>query len=373
MKLIIAIITAILIYALQKKIFRKLWNHNLNVKIGFGDEFVEAGQNTYLTEVINNAKFLPLPVLHVKFSVSRSFRFKDYENASVTDCYHRNDAFSVMGNQKITRRLDFEAQRRGFYSIEGLNIIAKDFFMTGTFAENVENRAELYVFPRKLDDVRLQIMFNNILGELEARNSMLEDPYAFRGIRDYNNSDSMSKINWKATAKATRLMVNLYNHTSEQKVKLLLNMDTNYMIKSEYLQETGIELASTLAAKFLSSRIPVMVESNGVDFITGDCQSVDAGSSLNHMASIDKYLARINGNGGIEHFFNIIDREIALCNTNITYIVISTYYRDDLLLKLDYMRSCGIDIHMIIPYYDRLGLECKRCYMTGWEVKLVET
>lgn len=373
MQLIIAIIIAVFIYALQKRIFRKLWNRNLNVEISFGDEFIETGRSTYLTEVINNAKFLPLPALHVKFSVSRSFRFKDYENASVTDCYHRNDAFSVMGNQKITRKLEFEAQNRGFYSITGLNVIAKDFFMTGTFAENVENRAQLYVFPRKLHDVRLQIMFNNMLGELEARNAMLEDPYTFRGIRDYSSSDNMSKINWKATAKSAKLMVNLYNHTSEQKVKLLFNMDTNYMIRSEYLQETGIELVSTLAAYFIKCRIPVMVESNGVDLLTGDCQRVESGLSANHMVSIDKYLARIKENGGIERFFDIIDREIALCKTNITYIVISTYYRDDLLLKLDYMRSCGMDVHMIVPYYDRLGLECKRDYMMGWEVKLVET
>lgn len=373
MQLIIAIIIAIIIYVIQKSLYRRLWDRNLNVEILFDDDYIENGQKSVVNEIINNAKFLPLPVFHVKFSAPKSFKFNEFENAVITDRYYRNDAFSVMGNQKVTRKLEFVAEKRGLYGIDDVRVISRDFFMTGSFAKSIENNAKLYVFPRKIYDMKLEIMFNTMLGEIETRNAMLEDPYTFRGIRDYDSSDNMGKINWKATARTGSLKVNLYNHTSEQKVKLILNMDTNYMVRSEYIQEIGIELVSSAAQYFLGHRISVMSESNGLDVITGECGRVESGSSLNHMITIDRYLSRIKDNGGMERFFDIINREISEINTGVSYIIVSSYCREDLLIKLDYMKSQGIDINMIVPYYDRYGLECTRDYMHGWEVKLIET
>lgn len=373
MNLIVAIVIAILVYIVQQRIYVKLWNRNLDVTIAFEDDYVEAGESSAVVETIRNGKFLPLPVFHVKFSTDRSFRFEDQENVAVTDGYYRNDVFSVMGHQKITRRLTFQTTKRGLYGISGLNMTARDFFMTGNFANSIKSDAWLYVLPGKRKAPVLETCSSFILGELSAKRNMTEDPYMLTGIRDYAYGDTMSRINWKATAKTGDLKVNMYGYTAEQRVKILLNLETNSMIKPEYLQEMSIELASSVADMLLRLKISTAICSNGEDILSGNCEKLEAGASMEHRLSVDKYLARIHKNKGIEVFLRILEQEITHPEKNVTYIVVSPYYKENLLLKLDYMKKQGAGIFMLVPYYDIQDKTGWRSYMHGLEVKLNET
>lgn len=372
MQLVVAIIVVIIIYILQQKLYLRLWDKGLDIDISFHDDYVNVGEKSYLTEVINNDKFLPMPVFHVKFSTSRSFEFDDYENTSVTDAYHRNDVFSVMGNQKITRKLCFKAMKRGYYSIDSINIIAKDFFMTRTFAATVDNMTSIYVFPKKQKGIDLEAACNTIIGDLEIRRNLIEDPYIFTGIREYDRGDSLNRVNWKATARTNDLMVNVYGYSSEQQIKILLNMETNSIIKTEYLQEIAIELASSMAQYFIAKNVPVGIESNANDIVTGKVNSVKCGSSANHMITIDKYLSRLTGNNGIEDFLAIVSSSINNDYSSVSYVVISSYYRDDLLVKLDYLIKSGKSVCMLVPYLNINKPAFSRPYMYGWEVRLDE-
>ena len=373
MKLVVAIFIAIFIYVFQKTLYGKLWDRNLIVSVEFHDTYLNKGESSYITEVINNAKFLPLSILHVKFAAPISFSFEDKDNAALSDSYYRNDVFSVMSNMKITRRLYFTAGKRGYYTIDGANVISKDFFLTKNFAKNIEHKSDIYVFPEKYDNKIIDSVFSMVIGDIENQRSLIEDPFTFRGIREYDSSYNMRRINWKATAKADKLMVNLYNHTSLQNIRVLLNLDTNNMIKAEYIDEVSISLASTVCKYFLTKNLNVAITSNGTDVVTKNTGEVESGSSLKHMLSIDKYLSRLNGQSGIEGFMEIVDSEIALQRDNTTYIFISPYYKEDLLEKLDYMEKKGLGVYMLVPYYNVHGFDKLRSYMHGWEVNIYET
>ena len=84
--------------------YRRRWDSGLLAKLSFDKNHLECGEEAALMVEIENRKLLPLPVFHLKYSVDRSFRFVDNDNSAVTDLYYKNDAFSVIGNQKITRR-----------------------------------------------------------------------------------------------------------------------------------------------------------------------------------------------------------------------------------------------------------------------------
>lgn len=373
MQLIIAVFVAVLIYGIQYRLYRQFWNEKLHISVKFQNSYMDNGDKNHLVEVVSNEKWLPLPVLHVKYSTSKTFLFDDYENTSVTDLYHRNDVFSVLGNQKVTRILSFTATKRGFYTMNHQNIIAKDFFMTKTFANSIKDYSDLYVFPRKYEGTAIELMCNWLMGEIETKKSLFEDPFSFRGIREYSFDDSMNRINWKATAKTGRLMVNQYSRTSEYKTKIMLNLDTNNMIRTEKLQEVCIELASSLAKYFLEQNISVMLESNGYDIVNKDLVAVEGGTSLKHLVTVDKCLSRIDKSGDVEEFLEMVDKDIANIEDGITYVFISAYYKNDILLKLDYMIKKGASLKLIVPYYDKIGFCPIRPYMCGWEVKLDES
>ena len=372
MPLIIAIIVAIFIFIWQKNLYNRMWDEGLSVNIRFKDSYINAGEGSSLIEVINNGKLLPLPVFHVKFSVDKSFIFDNQDNVSVTDCYHRNDAFSIMGNQKITRKLDFRSTKRGVFAISGVTVTAKDFFMTKTFAKVIECDSRLFVFPNKIDTPDFETYFNTVMGDIEARRGLLEDPYTFRGIRDYDVSDNMSKINWKASAKSGQLMVNQYGYSWEPRIKILLNLDTNQMIRSDYMTELSIELASSIAMEFLNNRISVGLVSNALDTKKEPLGELSSGTTMEHMLTIDRYLASIVDNSQIDGFLDIVDGLIDSYDRESTYIIISPYHRDDLLDKLDYLKELGLDFHMLVPYFDIQGLKSHRDYMYEWEVEFDE-
>ncbi|MBQ9232805.1 MAG: DUF58 domain-containing protein [Lachnospiraceae bacterium] len=373
MKLIIAVFIAIFIYVFQKNLYGSFWDKGLDVAVDFHDTYLNKGEKSYITEVINNAKFLPLSILHVKFAAPLSFTFEDNDNAVLSDSYYRNDVFSVMSNMKITRRLYFTANKRGYYVIDGANVISKDFFLTKNFAKNIAHKSDIYVFPEKYDNKAFDSIFSMIIGDIENQMSLIEDPFTFRGIREYDSSYNMKRINWKATAKTDKLMVNIYNHTSLQNIRVLLNFETNNMIKTEYIDEVSISLASTACEFFLKKNLNVSIASNGTDIVTKRTGEISDGSSLKHMLSIDKYLSRMDGKSGIEGFMEIIDKEIILKRSNTTYLIISPYYKEDLLKKLDYMQKNGVGICMLVPYYNIHGFRRIRSYMYGWEVNIYET
>lgn len=373
MEIIIAIVIFIVIYLVQQKLYTKLWDKNLYVDIRFNEEYVRAGDRAELTEVINNAKALPLTVFHVKFSTSRTFIFQDSENAQITDFYHRNDVFSIMGNQKVTRKLEFQTTKRGFFDISAVNMIARDFFLSRSFVQMIPNESTLYVFPEKRNEEFLYELFQIMIGEIESKKSMFEDYFSFRGIREYSTTDSMRKINWKATARKDDLMVNLYYHTAEQKVKILLNLESNAMIRTDYVMEICISIASTAAEYFVKKEIPVMIKSNGIDLVTKEIACIDYGSARDHLISIDQYLARIKDNAGLDVFLDYINSEVREDDRDITYLIISSYRKEELLMKLDYMVERGSSVYMISPYFDIEKEIIHRDYIYDLEMVFNET
>lgn len=373
MRIVIAVAIAAIIYVLQNMLYSKLWDKELKADIYFSRPYVERGERAKLFEVISNQKRLPLPVLHVKFSAPRSFVFDDAVNASVTDFYYRNDVFSVMGGQKITRTLEFKTEKRGYYIIENINLTAKNLFMTGTFAKTVHPMAGFYVFPPKYNDIKFNVLMKHIMGDVETRLHIAEDPYTFRGIREYSSQDTMSRINWKASAKTGSLMVNMYNQTSYCKVKIMLNLDTNIMIKADYIKELSIELAGSAAKKLIDKAMPVMLITNGTDLSGQELNVCSEGASERHLITIDKKLACISGNLDAERFIELVDAELQKNEDNTAYIIISSYHKSNLIERLDKMAAGGVNVNMIVPYYDSFAPDVSRPYMHGWEVTLNDT
>ena len=93
MKLLVAAIVFVLVYAVQRYLFGKYWYRGLDSEVRFSRDYIECGESAELIEVITNDKLMPLPVFHLKFSVDKSLKFYDKTNSNVTDLYHKNELF----------------------------------------------------------------------------------------------------------------------------------------------------------------------------------------------------------------------------------------------------------------------------------------
>ena len=197
-----------LLFVLQKLIYQRLWHKNLTVDICFAREHIFQGEESALKEIIQNRKRLPLPMLKVKFKTDRHLVFGDsVEGARTTDQFYRSDMFRVGGGEKITRTLKFVGGRRGFYEIDGASLVASDIFLTSQMVADRPLHTEIYVYPKPYDSHELRRSLTQLNGEVLSKRHLLEDPFEYRGIREYQPFDDMRSINWKATAKTGELKV----------------------------------------------------------------------------------------------------------------------------------------------------------------------
>ena len=113
----LGIILAILVW---NYCYRVLWSKNVAVFVQFKEQAVYAGKQAAIVEKVENRKRMPLPVLEVSFHFEKGLLFHDMENTVVSDYTYKRDVFALLGNQRITRTLTLDCNKRGYYSIDKL-------------------------------------------------------------------------------------------------------------------------------------------------------------------------------------------------------------------------------------------------------------
>lgn len=371
MQLIFALLIALIIYVVQLQLYQKYWDRQFSVRLHFDKPFVNCGEKAKLYEVINNDKSLPMPVVYTKFATSNTFIFADITDGVKTDHYYRNDAFSILGHQKVTRQLEFTTSKRGYYFIKTADIIAKDFFITKTFANKYDTYADIYVFPLLLPINNFRLPFTSITGDIISNKFAIEDPFMYKGIREYETYDNYRHINWKATAKHGNLMVNSYHNTSSYSIRIILNLETNSMFQHEETKEISISMASTLATELIKYNIPVSLCTNGCDIVTNEYVYSSTGNNQKHLQQLNMQLARINTIAPHKNPHELLDETIAFSDSSTTYILISNYRKDDFIntyTELSHIHN----MYLVIPEYKDVNVNVTCKNLTVWEVDRYE-
>ncbi|MCR4690990.1 MAG: DUF58 domain-containing protein [Lachnospiraceae bacterium] len=353
MKLLVAFLLAWGIYLLQKAVYDHLWDKGLASDLSFEKDVLYEGEENTLIEVIENRKYLPLPILQVKFAITRTFLFQKQENTSVTDKYYRSDYFTVMPWQKITRSYPFICSKRGCFFTENIDLICRPFFLEQWMVVSQPQYAGVCVLPARIDHREVSENVKKLLGETEKNLRINEDPFTFSGIRDYQPYDNMRSINWKISARHDKLLVNTYNSTFSKKVVLLLNLETNSMVHAEQTREWAIRIASHLAGHFISARIPTALYTNGRDVAAAEegpgCPAIEAGADMAHIRVIEVALARLNEKETGMPFLSLMEERIRTGKDPVEYIIISNYRKKDITGRYEALLSEGHGVHFIIP------------------------
>ncbi len=294
MVIVVVAIVAGCLFVLQKYLYRKNWQKGVEVSLQFDREAVTAGGYVNLLEVIENRKYLPLPSLKVKFQCSRHLKFMDDSNSSVTDRYYRNDLFSVMPYKRITRSNKLYCPQRGYYVIRGVDLVGADLFFSEEMVGSRDTTTTLYVYPAKAKARNLEEALKKINGEVAVRRYELEDPFTFRGIREYEPHDEMKSINWKASARTGELKVNMREHTAVKNVRIFMNLSDKNILRREELLELSISICKMLTEGLLSQGIKLAVYANAKDCVSGQSLQIENRGTGAALADIDRALARLD-------------------------------------------------------------------------------
>lgn len=287
-------IVAMLCICVTTAFYRRFWDYGLTAEVLFSQREVEEGGRLYLRERIENRKWLPLPTLMVKFEMDRNILCVVRTHTSVTDRQYRNDWVAVMPYKRVTRSIEIIGTKRGYYSIGEVRLVTTDILFRNRLNKSIMNRTGLYVYPSRSRFLRLPEIFCRMYGECMVNRQIQEDSMEFMGIRDYVQTDSMRKINWKASARAGNLKVNQYHDSSSQRLTIFLNVSQSGILRYFDLIEESIRISRNFIEEFVQKGIPVRIISNGVDKVTGQELFIREGAGLSHIDACLKELAKMD-------------------------------------------------------------------------------
>lgn len=338
-----------LLFLAQRILYQKLWQKELRIDIRFSQEHITEGEQGELKEIIENRKLLPLAMLKVKFRTDRQLLFADDDGSRTTDQFYRNDIFRVGGRERVTRTLQFTGGRRGYYTIEGADLVAADLFLMNQMTSDVRFQTNLYVYPRPWINEEMKRSLIRLNGELLAKRHLLEDPFEYRGIREYQPYDDMRSINWKATARTGDFKVNQKNYTALRNVRIFLNLQDDNILKKEACVEMAIRITAGLCACFLEQGIQTSCFSNGVDIQTGKHLEIAARAGEGQLDAVCRALARLDTEKKTVSFPGTFEERLLAGEQACLTCFVSPNQYDDFVGLLERMQDAGKEFVWFYP------------------------
>ena len=331
-------------YLLQRIIYMKYWNAGLTVTAEFESRSAYEGDTSYLREEITNDKFLPLPALEVNLAMDRSLKFSGEAkgNANVTDQSYRRDLFALFMHQRVIRRLPFVCEKRGYYKLTKADVIGYDFFFSRSFHDDRLLNTAIYVYPKLIDTHRITLLCRAISGLVITQNRLFPDPFCFSGIRDYQPSDPMHHINWKASSKGQGLLVNQFDSTTNIRLKLILDTEDSGIIRHDELTEEGIRIAASLASRIVKEKMELTVTGNGMG-------SIHLKDGTGHIQTLYRELSRIDTGKPAKRICGTLASEKEKLQSGMVYVVISMNRDKDTVRAVTSLAEGGALILWVIP------------------------
>lgn len=341
--IIVAAVLAAVCFFLSRA-YRGGWSRHLTAGLRFDGEGVFEGERGEVVETLANRKLLPVFWGRLGFKVPHELSF---DGSALDHDYYREDSVSAFSYEEITRRLKFTAERRGFYRLRDAQLVGGDLLFSYRMIHRFDSGCEIYVYPRVKNPGRFTLDFKKLVGDTVARHFFLEDPFFFRGIRDYRPFDSLKAVNWKATARTGGLKVNEYSSTQSQRVTLLLDLDGYNRFDGEAIKEDVIRVGAMIAERCLKNGIAVGLVSNAADAVTGISARTECKSGRSHYYHLLRTLARLDTSKLSTPFCEMLE-PLRRRQRDLEYILVSYHYGEELARKVSSLEASGLSIQWVL-------------------------
>ncbi len=364
--LIVAAAMFLLLWFLRQK-YRNLWYKNIKIDLEFQKDKANVGEQLNLTETVENNKKISLPYIHVKFKLRRGLKFIDNsEGESVSDYIYRDEIFSLLKYQKVKTEVPFLCAGRGYYCIDRFELVSSGIFFDEEIGVAGKCHTQLLVYPKMADISRLRLAYSAIMGEKQVEKRLIEDPFIFRGIRDYQPFDALNTVNWKASARTGTLQVNVHESTTSERVMILLDLKSDDGTVYRELVEESISIAYTLLVEFEKSNSEIGLLTNA----SGDFYMMP-GKTYGHYHEMEKCLALIDETKPMTEFAGLFKRFLEERPKDTTIILISQSSSSQIISLYQSISFTGGEYMWIMPVKAGSGMHALQSNMRNiiiWEV-----
>jgi uncharacterized protein (DUF58 family) len=221
----------------------------LRVERRFEPDRVMCGDDAHLVVTAWNRKLLPLPWLRVEEPLPAELRQGAGGGGRGWTIGGRSliNGWTLGPYERVVRRIDLTAERRGVYRFETIGLSAGDLLGEAVADEDRRLPASLVVRPRTVPVRRFEAARDRS-GVLRARRGLIEDPSRFAGVRPYAPGDPVRHIHWRATAHLGVPVVKRFDPSRDREVVIALDIQTTAAGWSGHHDDDLAEMLCVVAA-----------------------------------------------------------------------------------------------------------------------------
>jgi uncharacterized protein (DUF58 family) len=349
----------LLILVLQGWIYRHWGSSHLHYSRTFSTSTCFAGDEVQILETISNRKLLPLPWLLLQSQFETHLQFQHQTNLEISKGqFYQNhkSIFSLMPYTQIIRKHHVLCLNRGCFKLSSVSMTFGDAFGVSKISKQLQLDSELLVFPKSISMDEVPLPSQSWQGDVIVRRWVMDDPFTVAGAREYQYGDTLSGINWKATARSGNLQVHNRERTADHRVMIMVNFDLNESVQTQVSDpatiEKGLTYAVTIAEWVINQGMEVGFACNGYSLdapkepvYISPCGGKEA---LNHMYRVMAKLV-IAQSIGFEQFMadTIADH---LSGSDI--VLITAYVSDEIHKHIEDLKTTGNIVTLVELHAD---------------------
>lgn len=212
--MVVLILLVLLLYLINH-ITLKYGYINLDYTLETDTKAYEIGESIQIYASIENRKWLTVPFLKIKEVLPEGIT-SQYTNYTVY----------ILPQQRVKIGYEVKGTRRGLHTIRETTTELGDFFGFKSIKARIEQNNTIRVKPAPFSLKNQMVFIGSLNGEISIEKHLLADPILIMGIREYTGQEPQKYIHWPSTAKYGNLMVKQFDYTTDQKVMLLLNCES---------------------------------------------------------------------------------------------------------------------------------------------------
>lgn len=200
----------------------------------FSKQIVEIDEPFEMIMTVINKKLLPVPFLQIEEKIPIHLDYQSlYSSKENTkditqrDFYDFTTTMYILPYQKVERRYVLSGNKRGRYIFRDTSLKVGDFIGLKDVYKTINGFQDLIVLPNRLELDEALESYGSYYGNIPIRRWIIDDPLMTIGIREYTGNEPEKYIHWPSSLKYGTLMVKNFDFTTDNKVNIVLNIESN--------------------------------------------------------------------------------------------------------------------------------------------------
>ena len=342
----------ILVVITQAVIYHLLALRGLTYSCSLLHDKIYEGEDNELTEIIENRKLLPLLWLRIETRFSETMLFTKNDNTRVRAGVFHRSVVTMQPLRRNRRLYKIVCTKRGYYRLGAATMTTGDLLGLARKTLSHSSAVGLHVYPIPMKRADINLPARSFQGDIIVRRFFLPDPFMPAGIRDYTTSDPQNMINWKASAKSGKLVVQRCDFTSDSKLYVFFNTDyshnswDNYSPFKAQAMEDMLRILAAVVDLSVSNgqKTALYTNSNG----SREDKEICVAPAMGRKHKEELFMAMAEINFVRTRSFHALLSEVGESITDADILLMTRYVTDEIKAEAGKLRRLGNKVEIFI-------------------------